>query len=157
MRQFAFLEMMKINHPVDRNIGAKNWIAALVVVVGVAAIWIYTNACCSVAVGSPSAGLPGTLMYVRSPGWICASTVQAYGEITKWAVYNDRNEMARAMVMSHSFLLAAGTKVKVLDLGFGRRRVRVMNTIIDSSIPDMGTEGQACWIADEGLVSVTGP
>jgi len=148
---------MKISPPVNRNIGAKNWIAALLVVVGVAAIWIYTNSCCSIAVGPAGAARPGTLMYVRNPGWICASTVQAYSEITKWAVYNDRNEMARALVMSNSFLLAAGTKVKVLDLGIGKRHVRVMTTIIDPSIPDMGAEGRTCWIADEALVPITGP
>jgi len=148
--------MMKISPPVNRNIGAKNWIAALLVAVGSVAIWLYSSGNTRVLSAASGSG-PGTLMYVRNPGWICASTVQAYGEITKWAVLNDRNEMARAMVMSNSFLLAAGTKVKVLDLGFGRRRVRVMNTIIDSSIPDMGAVGQACWIADEGLVSVTGP
>ena len=44
----------------------------------------------------------------------------------KWAVRGDNPELKQAMVKTHSFALNGGMSVKILDLGFEKRRVRVL-------------------------------
>jgi len=68
---------------------------------------------------------PGSLAAV-SGTWPCGSTVDAYSQMLKWAARGDSDEMRRVMVRTGSILVVDGMQVKVLDVGFGKRQIRVL-------------------------------
>lgn len=79
----------------------------------------------------------------------------------KWAVRGDNAEVKRTLVKSRSIGLAGRMKVKILDFGFGRRRVRVLtNSAGQAFLRDkQGTFpadlriGRECWVVAERSVN----
>jgi hypothetical protein len=71
--------------------------------------------------------------------WPCGSTTEALDELTKWAVRGDEEEVARTLIKTGSVSLAGGIRVKILDIGFGKRKVRVLSN------------DRECWLASEAL------
>ena len=69
----------------------------------------------------------------------CGSTSEAPSELTKWASANDWNEVKRTVSQTGSMLLYNGYRVKVLDRGFLKSRVRVLR------------DDQECWVVSDAL------
>lgn len=92
--------------------------------------------------------------------WPCGSTPEAFDELTKWAVRGDDAEVKRTMVRTHSLGLTPGLQVKILGVGLGKRRVRVLGLYgeDDDGSYRLFTEdprtGHECWVVSEAL---TGP
>jgi LSD1 subclass zinc finger protein len=91
--------------------------------------------------------------------WPCGSTPAAFDELLRWAVRGDNAELKRTMYMTHSFALDGGMKVKILGVGFGRRKVRVLTNAggeaylndadgVFAADPRIGRE---CWVVEEAL------
>lgn len=74
--------------------------------------------------------------------WPCGSTEQAFDEVEKWVALRDNREAARTLIRTRSYGLSAGAAVKILDSGFGRRLVRVL---------DGDNAGAECWISTRAL------
>ena len=91
--------------------------------------------------------------------WPCGSTTEAFDELMKWAVRGDNAEVKRTMRTTRSFALEGGMKVKILDIGFGKRKVRVLtNSAGEASLKDeQGVFsadvriGRECWVVSEAL------
>jgi hypothetical protein len=92
--------------------------------------------------------------------WPCGSNPEAFSELMKWAVRGDNPEVKRTMRATRSFGLVGGMRVKILDVGFGRRRVRVLtNSAGEAYLKDEEGSfaadpriGRECWVVSEALV-----
>ena len=77
----------------------------------------------------------------------------------KWAVRGDNEEMKRTMRATHSIGLTSNLRVKVLDTGFGKRRVRVVsdregNVYLKDEKGQFLADpriGRECWVVTEAL------
>jgi hypothetical protein len=86
-----------------------------------------------------------TATVVKSDGYFpCGSTPEALDELTKWAVKGDQDEVRRKLITTGSTPLLPGTRVKVLEDGFGSRKVRIL-----TGVP-VGVE---CWVVTEALTA----
>lgn len=91
--------------------------------------------------------------------WPCGSTPEAYDELMKWATHGDNPELKRAMGATRSIALSGGMQVKILDIGFGKRRVRVLTNDAGQTylkdeqgvFPADVRIGRECWITAEAL------
>jgi hypothetical protein len=85
--------------------------------------------------------------------WPCGSTMAALDEMVNWAVRGDSAEVKRVMARTQSIALTSGLRVKILDTGFGKRKVRVLGNYADG--PRYAQEdprtGVECWVATEAL------
>jgi len=98
----------------------------------------------------------GAIVTVKSGKWPCASTTQAYDQIMKWAAAGDSGEMLRVLRTTRSFLLIDNYRVKILQSGFTKSRVRVagfydpddQRVHVDQEIANIGRE---CWVPNEAL------
>jgi hypothetical protein len=110
---------------------------------------------------TPSTAAVGDTVTVRKGNgfWPCGSTKEAFDELMKWSVRGDNDEIKRTMRITRSFALDGGMQVKVLDVGFGKRKVRVMtNDAGEAYLRDeQGTFpadpriGRECWVVAEAL------
>lgn len=111
-------------------------------------------------VGGGSAYI-GETATVRQGGgfWPCGSTTEAFDELMKWAALGDNAEVKRTMVTTRSFALYGGMSVKILDFGFGKRKVRVLTNDAGQTYvkDDQGVFpadpriGRECWVVSEAL------
>jgi hypothetical protein len=69
----------------------------------------------------------------------CGSTTEALSELTKWASANDWNEVKRTVSETGSTLLYNGYRVKMLDRGILKSRVRVLR------------DDKECWVVSDAL------
>jgi hypothetical protein len=69
----------------------------------------------------------------------CGSTTEALSELTKWASANDWNEVKRTVSKTGSTLLYNGYRVKMLDRGILKSRVRVLR------------DDKECWVVSDAL------
>jgi hypothetical protein len=101
-----------------------------------------------------------TLTVQRAKGfWVCASTPDALREMLKWVVADDQAEVKRTMVRTHSIAVNGGMKVKVLDIGFGKRKIRVLTNDAGEmylrdekgAFPADPRIGRECWVPSEAL------
>ncbi len=108
--------------------------------------------------GPVGAGITATVVEGRG-FWPCGSTTAAYDELMKWSVRGDMAEVRRTLTRTRSIGIVGGMKVKVLDIGFGRKKIRVLtnsagqSTLRDeqgvfSADPRIGRE---CWVVSEAL------
>jgi hypothetical protein len=89
----------------------------------------------------------------------CSPTKEALDEVVKWSVLHDEPEFNRTMRTTHSFVVEAGMRVKVLDSGFATRKIRVLtNTAGEDYLKDeQGVFaadpriGRECWVDFEAL------
>jgi hypothetical protein len=96
-----------------------------------------------------------TVLQVRP----CSPTEDGLSELLKWSVRGDTAEFNRAMTRTGSIGIVPGMKVKVLDTGFGKRKVRVLtNDAGEAYLKDeQGTFpadtriGRECWVNSEAL------
>lgn len=110
---------------------------------------------------SPSRADIGESVTVRQGNgfWPCGSTKEAFDELMKWAVRGDNAEVKRTMGITHSIGIVGGMKVKILDIGFGKRKVRVLTNdngeayLRDEQgvFPADPRIGRECWVASEAL------
>jgi hypothetical protein len=113
---------------------------------------------------APSAGVGETVNVARAAFdtkafWPCGSTEEALGEMTKWAARGDNEEIKRIMVATHSFALTSGLRVKILDIGLGKRRVRVVSDdrgrvyLKDKEGTFLAdpTIGRECWVSSDAV------
>lgn len=89
----------------------------------------------------------------------CGSTEEALDELVKWAVRGDNAEFNHTMRATRSFALDAGMKVKILDTGFGKRKIRVVTNNAgeaylkdeQGAFPADTRIGRECWVNFEAL------
>lgn len=94
----------------------------------------------------------GTQANGREGFWPCGSTPEAFDEMEKWAVRNDSDEVKITMRRTHSIGLTAGLKVKILDVGFGKRKVRVLGLMSEGHLyAEDPRTGNECWVVTEAL------
>jgi hypothetical protein len=92
--------------------------------------------------------------------WPCGSTTEAFNELMKWAVQGDNGEVKRTLVKTGSIGLVGGMHVKVIDVGFGKRKVRVLTndagetTLTDEqgAFPADPRIGRECWVVSEAVI-----
>jgi hypothetical protein len=91
--------------------------------------------------------------------WPCGSTPQAFDELMKWTVRGDNAEVKRTMARTRSIAVNGGMKVKILDLAFGKRKVRVLTNDAGEALlkdeqgvfPADPRIGRECWVVAEAL------
>jgi hypothetical protein len=99
----------------------------------------------------------GSVVMVRPGKWICGSTKESLGEMTKWAVRGDTAEMLRTMRRTRSFMLTPdGFQVKILDSSFPARKVRVTGWLDPDdgrihAYPEEARIGRECWVPFEAV------
>ncbi|HTS50377.1 MAG TPA: hypothetical protein VMH05_20670, partial [Bryobacteraceae bacterium] len=77
---------------------------------------------------------------------------RAFDEMTKWAVRGDNAEVKRTMQVTGSIGLTPGLRVKVLDVGFGKRKVRVLGLFSDGQLySEDARTGRECWVSKDAL------
>ena len=79
---------------------------------------------------------PGDVLDLRADQF-CMPTESGLDEIVRWSVRNDREEMTRSFIKNGGLLLKAGSRVKVLDVGFTKAKIR-----------DVKTDHE-CWVVRE--------
>ena len=106
---------------------------------------------------SPSTAHVGDTVMVGPGQWVCASTKEAYDQISKWRVRGDSEEMLRTLQLTRSFLLVPdGFQVKILDSSFILRKVRVMGWLDPDdgrihAYPEETRIGRECWVPFEAV------
>jgi hypothetical protein len=110
---------------------------------------------------SPSKADVGETVTVRQANgfWPCGSTTQAFDELMKWTARGDNAEVRRTLVLTRSIGLNGGMDVKILDIGLGKRKVRVLtNTAGEAYLRDeQGVFpadpriGRECWVVAAAL------
>lgn len=70
---------------------------------------------------------------------ICADTEQGFNEISKWQSLGDKGEILHAMDRYGAEFVRPGDSLKILELGFIKRRVRVLKT------------GRECFVVREAV------
>lgn len=84
--------------------------------------------------------------------WPCGSSIEALDEMMKWVARRDDTEVKRAMAQTGSIGLTEGLRVKLLDVGFGKRKVRVLGLYADGELmTEDARTGHTCWVASEAL------
>src|ERR1022692_3383957 len=87
--------------------------------------------------------------------WPCGSTPEAYDELMKWAGLGDNTEVKYTLVKTRSIGIDGGMRVKILDIAFGKRRVRVLTddagavTVKDEKGVSLLADsriGRECWV-----------
>jgi predicted nucleic acid-binding Zn ribbon protein len=79
--------------------------------------------------------------------WPCDAPAEAYQDLAKWILLGDRKNINRALRdIRPSIHLTAGLQGKILDVDFGKRKVRVLG-------PDAADArtGRECWVTIEAL------
>jgi len=89
-------------------------------------------------------GETGTVTADNNEYWPCGSTKATLDKLREWGKRKDQVEVRRILVTTGSSPLRAGTAVKLIDSGFGIRRVRILSGI-QSSIE--------CWVEAGALTS----
>jgi len=77
----------------------------------------------------------------------------------KWAVRGDNAEVKRTLVKTRSIGIVGGMQVKILDFGFGKRKVRVLTNDAGEAylkdeqgvFPADPRIGRECWVAAEAV------
>jgi len=89
--------------------------------------WVFLLGICAIPHAEHAADnhAPGSIATV-SGTWPCGSTVDAYNELLKWSARGDTDEVRRVLLRTRSILVVDGMQVKVLDVGFGKRQIRVV-------------------------------
>ncbi len=110
---------------------------------------------------SPSTAAIGETVTVRQSNgfWPCGSTTEAFDELMKWAVRGDNAEVKRTLVKTRSIGIDGGMKVKILDFGFGKRKIRVLTNDAGEAylkdeqgvFPADPRIGRECWVVSEAL------
>lgn len=80
----------------------------------------------------------GSIVNAKRPT-ICADTEKGFDEVIRWAARNDTEEMTRALLRYGGAFVKIGDKVKILDLGILKERVRILKT------------GRECWLVREAI------
>lgn len=105
-------------------------------------------------------GLGETAGIVNGHGfWPCGSSEAAFSQVMKWAALGDNAELKRTMLRTHSIGLVSGLRVKILDVGFDKRKVRVLGMYMEDDENNnkmrLFTEdprtGRECWVVSEAL------
>jgi hypothetical protein len=94
--------------------------------------------------------------------WPCGSSEAAFSQMMKLAALGDNAELKRIMVRTHSIGLVPGLRVKILDVGFDKRKVRVLGIYMQDDennnrmrlFTEDSRTGRECWVVSEAL---TGP
>ncbi len=106
------------------------------------------------------AGIGDTATVVQGNGfWPCGSTTEAYNELMKWAALGDHAEETRTLNRTRSIGIVGGMKVKILDVGLGKRKVRVLTNDAGEAylkdeqgvFPADPRIGRECWVASEAV------
>jgi hypothetical protein len=85
--------------------------------------------------------------------WLCGSSTEAFDEMMKWAVRGDSAEVKRTMRATGSIGLTPGLRVKILDIRFGKRKVRVLGQFSGGRLySEDPRTGRECWVPKEALV-----
>ena len=110
---------------------------------------------------SPSHAHIGETVTVRHSNgfWPCSPTTEAFDEIIKWVVRGDKDEIWRSMRATGSIAVDGGMSVKILDIGIGKRRIRVLTNDAgeaylkdeQGSFPADLRIGRECWVVSEAL------
>ncbi len=128
------------------NRSAASKIVAVVAILSacglVVALGKYSSQYSSKSLSARQAGLGETVVVGGLYSWPCGSSVAAFDELTKWAELHDDDEVTRTLIRTGSLLVRPGGAVKILDVGFGKRKVRVPT-------------GRECWIASEAVTPRT--
>jgi hypothetical protein len=86
----------------------------------------------------------------REGFWPCGSSLEAFDEMQKLRA--DDHAVKIVMRKTHSIGLTSGLRVKVLDIGIGEAKIRVLGAIDQGHLytedPRTGTE---CWVVPEAL------
>jgi hypothetical protein len=84
---------------------------------------------------------PGETMAVLAgdAAWPCYASAEAFQDLAKWILLDDKKNVNKTLRDAHSINLAAGLQVKIIDADFGRRKVRILDT------------GRECWVTIEAL------
>lgn len=99
----------------------------------------------------------GDVVMVNHGSWVCASSKDAFDEVTKWATRGDTQEMLLALRSTRSFLLSPdGWKVKILDKSWLTTRVRVLGWLDPDdgrvhAYPGEARIGRECWVPMEAV------
>jgi len=114
-----------------------------------------------IATPSPSKAEVGETVTVRQANgfWPCGSTTQAFDDLMKWAVRGDNAGVRRSMNLTRSIGLNGGMSVKILDIGLGKRKVRVLSDTVGETylrdeqgvFPADPRIGRECWVGVEAL------
>lgn len=101
------------------------------------------------------ASIGATVGIVEGKGfWPCGSSPEAYDELTKWAARRDDSEVKRILVRTRSVGLTSGLRVKILDAGFFKRKVRVLGLYSDGHLySEDPRTGRECWVSSEALTT----
>jgi len=114
----------------------------------------------SAPASSSTAGIGETVTVRQGNGyWPCGSTTEAFDELMKWSVRGDQAEIKRTLVKTGSIGIDGGMKVKILDFGFGKRKVRVLTNDAGEAylkdeqgvFPADPRIGRECWVVSEAL------
>jgi hypothetical protein len=117
----------------------------------------------STAAPAATSDLGATVGIVDGHGfWACGSSEAALNQMLNLVALGYNAEAKRAMVRTHSIGLTPGLRVKILDVGFEKRKVRVLGlyTQDDENHNKMRLltgdprTGRECWVVSEAL---TGP
>ena len=104
---------------------------------------------------SERASIGATVGIVEGKGfWPCGSSPEAYDELMKWAARRDDSEVKRILVRTRSVGLTSGLRVKILDVGFFKRKVRVLGLLSDGRLySEDPRTGRECWVSSDALTS----
>ncbi len=85
--------------------------------------------------GAAQSATPGQIRTMRATT-ICSPTRDGLSLVAKWAARGDREEYMRAVIRTDSVAVAAGTRVKILEIGALAHQIRLLDS------------DQECWVAD---------
>jgi hypothetical protein len=91
--------------------------------------------------------------------WPCGSSREALDEMLKWYARKDEAEIKRTMGRTRSIGIVGGMRVKIIDSGFGERKVRVLTNDAGESVlrdekgsfPADPRIGRECWVVSEAV------
>jgi hypothetical protein len=90
-------------------------------------------------------------------GWPCGSSIGALQELMKWhkAASDKREydfvmrELANTLMKTRSIMIAPGLHVRILDIGVGIRKVRVIEPL--DKVWRKMTAARGCWVVSAAL------
>jgi hypothetical protein len=83
------------------------------------------------------------------------STVDAYGEMMKWAAQQNSPEVNRVMVRTWSVGLTPGLHVKIVDRRLFKREVRVLGLYSEGPLwSEDPRTGHECWVVSDALLGL---
>jgi hypothetical protein len=88
-----------------------------------------------------------TTVHTANGYWPCGSTTEALDEMEKWRALGDSQEVARVLLRTGSGRLVGGMKVKILDTGFEKRKVRALTNANGKALPG----DLECWVTSDAV------